>query len=105
MNTTRHIMLFVFFDSLKLEHSEEKMSREELLKYFCDLTLDPNTVHNRLSVVEGNKKLCTSPPCRRSVSYEDQLKPLSLACDVNHSADVICAALLTSRVFFLLQLP
>ncbi len=24
---------------------------------FCDLTLDPNTAHNRLSLLEGNKKL------------------------------------------------
>ncbi|XP_052446874.1 stonustoxin subunit alpha-like [Carassius gibelio] len=44
-----------------MEHSGENMSREELLKYFCDLTLDQNTVHNRLAVVESNKKLICNP--------------------------------------------
>uniref|UniRef100_A0A8C1RJM9 Zgc:171679 n=1 Tax=Cyprinus carpio TaxID=7962 RepID=A0A8C1RJM9_CYPCA len=48
-------MLFFFFDSL--DHGGENMIKAGLQKYFCDLTLDPNTAHNRLSLLEGNKKL------------------------------------------------
>uniref|UniRef100_A0A8C2H7N2 B30.2/SPRY domain-containing protein n=1 Tax=Cyprinus carpio TaxID=7962 RepID=A0A8C2H7N2_CYPCA len=54
-------MLFFFFDSL--DHGGENMIKAGLQKYFCDLTLDPNTAHNRLSLLEGNKKLlCNSKP-------------------------------------------
>ncbi|XP_046729756.1 tripartite motif-containing protein 16-like [Silurus meridionalis] len=44
------------------EHAEniqillsEPASRNEFLKYFCDLTLDPNTVHYYLILSEKNK--------------------------------------------------
>ncbi len=35
---------------------------------FCDLTLDPNTAHNRLSLLEGNKKLLYNS---KPMSYPD----------------------------------
>ncbi|XP_076838362.1 tripartite motif-containing protein 16-like [Brachyhypopomus gauderio] len=31
------------------------MTREEVLQYYCDLTLDPNTAYRRLALSEGNK--------------------------------------------------
>ncbi|KAK2907166.1 hypothetical protein Q8A67_006151 [Cirrhinus molitorella] len=55
-------------ENLCLHHGGENMIKAGLQKYFCDLTLDPNTVHNRLSVVEGNKKLVCNP---EPVSYPD----------------------------------
>uniref|UniRef100_A0A8C2EXG6 NACHT, LRR and PYD domains-containing protein 12-like n=1 Tax=Cyprinus carpio TaxID=7962 RepID=A0A8C2EXG6_CYPCA len=48
-------------EKLCLDHGGENMIKAGLQKYFCDLTLDPNTAHNLLSVVEGNKKLVRNP--------------------------------------------
>uniref|UniRef100_A0A4W4F9E8 SPRY-associated domain-containing protein n=1 Tax=Electrophorus electricus TaxID=8005 RepID=A0A4W4F9E8_ELEEL len=31
------------------------MTREEVLQYYCELTLDPNTAYRRLALSEGNK--------------------------------------------------
>ncbi|XP_059425729.1 NACHT, LRR and PYD domains-containing protein 3-like isoform X2 [Carassius carassius] len=44
-------------EKLCLDHGGENMIKPGLHKYFCDLTLDPNTVHNQLSLSESNKKL------------------------------------------------
>ncbi|XP_058616931.1 NACHT, LRR and PYD domains-containing protein 3-like isoform X1 [Onychostoma macrolepis] len=44
-------------EQLCLDHGGENMIKAGLYKYFCDLTLDPNTAHNQLSLLEGNKKL------------------------------------------------
>ncbi|XP_045562282.1 stonustoxin subunit beta [Salmo salar] len=35
----------------------ERKTRERLLQYSCQLTLDPNTAHTRLSLSEGNRKV------------------------------------------------
>ncbi|XP_029607502.1 tripartite motif-containing protein 16-like [Salmo trutta] len=35
----------------------EPKTREQLLQYSCQLTLDPNTAHTRLSLSEGNRKV------------------------------------------------
>ncbi|KAK3560738.1 hypothetical protein QTP86_016556 [Hemibagrus guttatus] len=39
-----------------MEPSEPK-TRKDLLRYFCDLHLDPNTVHRNLYLSEGDKKV------------------------------------------------
>ncbi|XP_064816328.1 tripartite motif-containing protein 16-like [Oncorhynchus masou masou] len=43
----------------------EPKTREQLLQYSCQLTLDPNTAHTDLSLSEGNRK----------VTYTDQVQP------------------------------
>uniref|UniRef100_A0A8C7QXD9 Fish virus induced TRIM protein n=1 Tax=Oncorhynchus mykiss TaxID=8022 RepID=A0A8C7QXD9_ONCMY len=43
----------------------EPKTREQLLQYSCQLTLDPNTAHRHLSLSEGNRK----------VTYTDQVQP------------------------------
>ncbi|XP_038841886.1 tripartite motif-containing protein 16-like [Salvelinus namaycush] len=43
----------------------EPKTREQLLQYSCQLTLDPNTAHTRLSLSKGNRK----------VTYTDQVQP------------------------------
>ncbi|XP_029607563.1 tripartite motif-containing protein 16-like [Salmo trutta] len=43
----------------------EPKTREQLLQYSCQLTLDPNTAHTHLSLSEGNRK----------VTYTDQVQP------------------------------
>uniref|UniRef100_A0A8K9X1J5 Fish virus induced TRIM protein n=1 Tax=Oncorhynchus mykiss TaxID=8022 RepID=A0A8K9X1J5_ONCMY len=43
----------------------EPKTREQLLQYSCQLTLDPNTAHTRLSLSKGNRK----------VTYTGQVQP------------------------------
>ncbi|XP_048867912.1 NACHT, LRR and PYD domains-containing protein 12-like isoform X4 [Brienomyrus brachyistius] len=43
-------------EKLNVDHGGECRTRPGLQKYFCQLTLDPNTAHRRLSLSEGNRK-------------------------------------------------
>ncbi|XP_076153348.1 NACHT, LRR and PYD domains-containing protein 3-like [Alosa pseudoharengus] len=46
---------------LKTDHASLDRARPRLLRYACDLTLDPNTAHRLLSLSEGNRKVtCVS---------------------------------------------
>ncbi|XP_076152251.1 NACHT, LRR and PYD domains-containing protein 3-like isoform X2 [Alosa pseudoharengus] len=42
---------------LKTDHTSLDRARPRLLRYACDLTLDPNTAHRNLSLSEGNRKV------------------------------------------------
>ncbi|KAM9824065.1 protein NLRC3-like [Neosynchiropus ocellatus] len=42
-------------ETLRLDHGGEQRLRPGLLKYLCPLTLDPNTVHQRLLLSNNNK--------------------------------------------------
>ncbi|XP_076152194.1 NACHT, LRR and PYD domains-containing protein 12-like isoform X2 [Alosa pseudoharengus] len=42
---------------LKTDHASLSKARPRLLRYACDLTLDPNTAHRLLSLSEGNRKV------------------------------------------------
>ncbi|XP_041959879.1 NACHT, LRR and PYD domains-containing protein 3-like isoform X2 [Alosa sapidissima] len=42
---------------LKTDHASLDRARPRLLRYLCDLTLDPNTAHRNLSLSEGNRKV------------------------------------------------
>ncbi|XP_048854097.1 NACHT, LRR and PYD domains-containing protein 12-like [Brienomyrus brachyistius] len=42
---------------LNVDHGGECRTRPGLQKYSCQLTLDPNTAHRRLSLSEGNRKV------------------------------------------------
>ncbi|XP_076153662.1 tripartite motif-containing protein 16-like [Alosa pseudoharengus] len=42
---------------LKTDHASLSKARPRLLRYACDLTLDPNTAHRELSLSEGNRKV------------------------------------------------
>ncbi|XP_076133115.1 NACHT, LRR and PYD domains-containing protein 12-like [Alosa pseudoharengus] len=42
---------------LKTDHASLDRARPRLLRYACDLTLDPNTAHRDLSLSEGNRKV------------------------------------------------
>ncbi|XP_051539481.1 NACHT, LRR and PYD domains-containing protein 12-like isoform X2 [Myxocyprinus asiaticus] len=44
-------------DKLNVEHGGESMITTGLNKYFCDLTLDPNTANTLLILSEGNRKV------------------------------------------------
>ncbi|CDQ96126.1 unnamed protein product [Oncorhynchus mykiss] len=44
-------------EKLNVEHGGENRMKPGLRKYVCDLTLDPNTTHRRLSLSEENRKV------------------------------------------------
>ncbi|XP_072567052.1 NACHT, LRR and PYD domains-containing protein 3-like isoform X2 [Paramormyrops kingsleyae] len=44
-------------EKLNVDHSGECRTRPGLQKYSCQLTLDPNTAHRRLSLSGGNRKV------------------------------------------------
>ncbi|XP_076142923.1 NACHT, LRR and PYD domains-containing protein 12-like [Alosa pseudoharengus] len=43
-------------DDFRYDHGGERRMKPGLRKYACELTLDPNTAHRRLSLSEGNRK-------------------------------------------------
>ncbi|XP_067272331.1 stonustoxin subunit beta-like [Pseudorasbora parva] len=77
--------------SLIMDYIGENMSKADLQKYFCDLTLDPNTVHNRLSVVEGNKKLVCNPETMTHPDHPERFDGLP---------QVLCKEPLTGRCYW-----
>ncbi|XP_076153133.1 uncharacterized protein LOC143136317 isoform X2 [Alosa pseudoharengus] len=42
---------------LRTDHASVSRARPRLLRYACELTLDPNTAHRELSLSEGNRKV------------------------------------------------
>ncbi|XP_066532273.1 NACHT, LRR and PYD domains-containing protein 12-like isoform X2 [Hoplias malabaricus] len=44
-------------EKLQVQHGGIRRMRPGLKKYYCDLTLDPNTAHTDLSLSEGNRKV------------------------------------------------
>ncbi|CAI5659941.1 unnamed protein product [Oreochromis niloticus] len=76
---------------LRVEPHGVQWLRPGLRKYFCDLTLDPNTAHRNLKLSDGNKKVTRVE--------EDQLYP-----DHDHRFDhwpqVLCTNSLTGRCYW-----
>ncbi|XP_071260652.1 E3 ubiquitin/ISG15 ligase TRIM25-like isoform X2 [Salvelinus alpinus] len=69
----------------------EPKTREQLLQYSCQLTLDPNTAHTCLSLSEGNRK----------VTYTNQVQPYPDHPDrfTNHY-QVLCKEGLSGRCYW-----
>ncbi|XP_055777946.1 tripartite motif-containing protein 16-like [Salvelinus fontinalis] len=57
----------------------EPKTREELLQYSCQLTLDPNTACTHLSLSEGNRKVTTT---RQVLPYPDHPDRFTNQCQV-----------------------
>ncbi|XP_053087679.1 tripartite motif-containing protein 16-like [Pangasianodon hypophthalmus] len=57
----------------------EPQSREDFLKYFCYLTLDPNTVHRKLILSEKNRAVRYS---EREQQYSDHPERFASYCQV-----------------------
>ncbi|KAK6309285.1 hypothetical protein J4Q44_G00207480, partial [Coregonus suidteri] len=69
----------------------EPKTREQFLQYSCQLTLDPNTAHKRLSLSEGNRK----------VTYTSEVQPYPDHPDrfTNYSM-VLCREGLSGRCYW-----
>ncbi|XP_038841922.1 tripartite motif-containing protein 16-like [Salvelinus namaycush] len=57
----------------------EPKTREQLLQYSCQLTLDPNTAHTRLSLSKGNRKVTFT---RQVQPYPDHPDRFTTYCQV-----------------------
>nr|CAP08935.1 fish virus induced TRIM protein [Oncorhynchus mykiss] len=69
----------------------EPKTREQLLQYSCQLTLDPNTAHTLLSLSEGNRK----------VTYKDQVQPYPDHPDrFTNWCQVLCREGLSGRCYW-----
>ncbi|XP_038838215.1 tripartite motif-containing protein 16-like [Salvelinus namaycush] len=69
----------------------EPKTREQLLQYSCQLTLDPNTAHTHLSLSEGNRK----------VTYTDQVQPYPDHPDrFTNYCQVLCREGLSGRCYW-----
>ncbi|KAM9529533.1 tripartite motif-containing protein 16-like isoform 2-T2 [Salvelinus alpinus] len=69
----------------------EPKTREELLQYSCQLTLDPNTAHTHLSLSEGNRK----------VTYTGQVQPYPDHPDrFTNQYQVLCREGLSGRCYW-----
>ncbi|XP_071260611.1 tripartite motif-containing protein 16-like isoform X1 [Salvelinus alpinus] len=55
----------------------EPKTREQLLQYSCQLTLDPNTAHTLLSLSKGNRKENLRPQLEAKFSRIERLNPIS----------------------------
>ncbi|XP_056310597.1 NACHT, LRR and PYD domains-containing protein 12-like [Danio aesculapii] len=72
-------------DKLNLDHGGEKNITAGLHKYACSLTLDPNTVHTKLILSEGNRKVkCVRETMVKNVrqSYPDHPDRFDGVCQV-----------------------
>ncbi|XP_052337036.1 tripartite motif-containing protein 16-like [Oncorhynchus keta] len=69
----------------------EPKTREQLLQYSCQLTLDPNTAHTHLSLSEGNRK----------VTYTRQVQPYPDHPDrFTNYRQVLCREGLSGRCYW-----
>ncbi|XP_071260593.1 tripartite motif-containing protein 16-like [Salvelinus alpinus] len=69
----------------------EPKTREQLLQYSCQLTLDPNTAHTLLSLSKGNRK----------VTYTDQVQPYPDHPDrFTNQWQVLCREGLSGRCYW-----
>ncbi|XP_073345292.1 stonustoxin subunit alpha-like [Pagrus major] len=77
-------------DYPKIIDVETVTDRRDLIRYACDLTLDPDTAHNHLTLSEGNKKVTHGA----GQSYPDRPQRF------DRSPQVLCREGLTGRCYW-----
>ncbi|KAI4897001.1 hypothetical protein NFI96_008862 [Prochilodus magdalenae] len=78
-------------DTIRVDHVGEKWMKPGPKKYSCELTLDPNTAHRRLSLCEENRKVVR---VREEQSYPDHPERFD-GCP-----QVLCRESLTGRCYW-----
>ncbi|XP_036376476.1 NLR family CARD domain-containing protein 3-like [Megalops cyprinoides] len=76
---------------LSVDRVGESRSKQRLLKYACQLTLDPSTAHRRLSLSEGNRKVTQEI---KEQPYPDHPERF------DHWAQVLCREGLSGRCYW-----
>ncbi|GAA6083079.1 E3 ubiquitin/ISG15 ligase TRIM25-like, partial [Tachysurus ichikawai] len=86
------------FDKLQLvqfeDHSAllpEPKTREDFMKYFCQLTLDPNTAHHRLSLSEKNRKVSVTRQAQKCPDHPERFDMVQ---------QVLCKETLSGRCYW-----
>ncbi|KAM4611069.1 protein NLRC3-like [Polymixia lowei] len=78
-------------ETLSVDHGGVWTLKSGLRKYVCELTLDPNTAHRRLSLSEGSRKVTW---VKEKQSYPDQPERF------DHWCQVLCREGLTGRCYW-----
>ncbi|CAL8290664.1 unnamed protein product [Lota lota] len=78
-------------DTLRVEHGGVWRLKPGVKKYACELTLDPNTAHRRLSLSEDNRKVTQ---VREDQSYPDHPERF------DYWDQVLCREILTGRCYW-----
>ncbi|XP_030609061.1 protein NLRC3-like [Archocentrus centrarchus] len=78
-------------DTLRMEPRGDKWQKTGLRKYFCDLTLEPNTAHTNLKLLNNNKKVMYM---KENQSYPDHPDRF------DHWPQVLCTNSLTGRGYW-----
>ncbi|XP_076875433.1 NLR family CARD domain-containing protein 3-like [Brachyhypopomus gauderio] len=78
-------------DTLRVDHAGKIRLKPGLRKYACELTLDPNTAHTRLSLSEGNRKVTR---VEEQQTYPDHPERF------DHWDQVMCRESLTGRCYW-----
>ncbi|CAL8284299.1 unnamed protein product [Merluccius merluccius] len=78
-------------DTLSVEHGGEWRLKPGVQKYACELTLDPNTAHRRLSLSEDHRKVMR---VEEDQSYPDHPERF------DHWSQVLCREGLTGRCYW-----
>ncbi|XP_074541454.1 NLR family CARD domain-containing protein 3-like [Halichoeres trimaculatus] len=78
-------------DTLRVDHSGQQRLKPGLKKYFCELTLDPNTAHRKLRLSEDNKAVTR---VEEEQSYPDHPDRF------DHWVQLLCKDGLTGRCYW-----
>ncbi|XP_055085540.1 protein NLRC3-like [Periophthalmus magnuspinnatus] len=80
--------------SVRLDHAGAQWLTPGLRKYFCDLTLDPNTAHRKLKLSDNNKKVTH---VREEQPYPDHQDRF------DYWLQILCSTGLTGRCYWEVQ--
>ncbi|XP_030008550.1 NLR family CARD domain-containing protein 3-like [Sphaeramia orbicularis] len=78
-------------DTVRLEPSGVRWLRPGLRKYFCELTLDPNTANRKLKLYENNKKVTNVKEDQSFPDHEDRFET---------RPQLLCSTGLTGRCYW-----
>ncbi|XP_064189752.1 tripartite motif-containing protein 16-like [Anguilla rostrata] len=67
-------------ESVKKVHTLEPMTREDFLQYSCQLTLEPNTVNQRLRLSEGNRMVTHVREIQSYPDHPDRFDCFQVLC-------------------------
>ncbi|XP_030014900.1 protein NLRC3-like [Sphaeramia orbicularis] len=82
-------------DTVRLEPSGVRWLRPGLRKYFCELTLDPNTANEKLKLSENNKKVERVEEVQSYPDHQDRFE---------NWEQLMCSTGLTGRCYWEVQL-